>query len=426
MAKTTENKKQKFANMLGPMDPKTDAIARERLITGRIGLLIKQPFFGNLATRLKITNADEWCSTAATDGRNFYYNSKFINMLKPKEVEFLFGHEVLHCCYDHMGRRGDRDPQLFNIANDYCVNSDLKKYHVGEFITTVPALYDPQYDGMSSEEIYDLLLQQAEEISMEDLLDQLVDEHLDGNDETDGANGDGNGDKQEGKSKKPTVSKEERDKIKDEIKEAMLQAAQAAGAGNVPSNIKRLINDITNPKMNWRELLRMQLQSTIKSDFSWMRPSRRGWDMDAVMPGMKNTEAVDIAIAIDTSGSISDETLKDFLSEVQGIMDTFDSFKIHLFCFDTEVHNPVEFDSDNLDSILEYEPVGGGGTDFTVAFEYMKQEGIEPKKFIMFTDLEPFGSYGDPNYCDTIFINHSNPGKVAPFGVTVEYDAKAT
>ena len=86
------------------------------LIQARVSLLMKASFFGNLATRLKLTNADEWCGTAATDGRNFYYNSRFIEMLRPKEVEFLFGHEVLHCVYDHFGRCGDRIPKVFNIA----------------------------------------------------------------------------------------------------------------------------------------------------------------------------------------------------------------------------------------------------------------------------------------------------------------------
>ena len=139
---TTENKDaSKFANLLGPTISSEDRDAREKLITARVGLLLKASFFGNLATRLKLVNADEWCGTAATDGRNFYYNSRFIRMLKPKEVEFLFGHEVLHCVYDHFGRRGDRNPQLYNIASDYCVNADLKKHRVGEFITSVPCLY---------------------------------------------------------------------------------------------------------------------------------------------------------------------------------------------------------------------------------------------------------------------------------------------
>ena len=121
----TKEDKEKFANLIGPMDAKLDRDVREKLITARVGLLLRASFFGNLATRLKLVNADEWCGTAATDGRHFYYNSRFVNMLRPKEIEFLFGHEVLHCVYDHFGRRGDRDPQIWNIANDFCVNADL-------------------------------------------------------------------------------------------------------------------------------------------------------------------------------------------------------------------------------------------------------------------------------------------------------------
>ena len=112
-------------------DPRKDAAAREKLVTARIGLLLKAPFFGNLATRLTLHNADEWCGTAATDGRKFYYNSEFINTLPLKQLEFLVGHEVLHVVYDHMNRRGERDPKLSNIAADYCVNGDLMEQRIG-------------------------------------------------------------------------------------------------------------------------------------------------------------------------------------------------------------------------------------------------------------------------------------------------------
>ena len=176
MTTTTVSKEdaKKFADLIGPTDPKLDREVREILITARVGLLLKASFFGNLATRLKLVNADEWCGTAATDGRNFYYNTRFIEMLKPKEVEFLFGHEVLHCVYDHMGRKGDRDHQLWNIANDYCVNADLKKHRVGDFITSVPCLYEEKYEGKSSEEIYDILYEKADKINIDSLLKKLL------------------------------------------------------------------------------------------------------------------------------------------------------------------------------------------------------------------------------------------------------------
>ena len=421
-AGTTTNKDdaKKFANLIGPMDPVLDRKVREKLITARVGLLLKASFFGNLATRLKLINADEWCGTAATDGRNFYYNSRFVDMLRPKEIEFLFGHEVLHCVYDHFGRRASRDPQIWNIANDFCVNADLKKHNVGEFITTVPCLYDRKYEGMSSEEVYDDLMENAEKISMDDLIDKMLDDHLDDGD------GDGDGD-QDGEGKgRPKLSAEERAKIRDEIKEAMLAAASATqDPGNIPAGVKRLIQDLTEPKMNWRELLRMQLESTIKSDFTWMRASRRGWHMDAVMPGMKTDPMIDIAIAIDASGSISHDMLKDFLSEIQGIMDSFPAYKIHVITFDTDAYNPAQYDSDNLDSICDYEVTGGGGTDFDCIFKYLKDNEIEPKRLVVFTDGYPFGSWGDENFCDVCWILHGTTTIQPPFGTWAYYDEKS-
>ena len=421
---TTANKKEsdKFKNLLGATDPKLDREVREILITARVGLLLRASFFGNLATRLKLVNADEWCPTAATDGRNFYYNTRFIKMLKPKEVEFLFGHEVLHCVYDHFGRRGDRDPQLFNIANDFCVNADLKKHRVGEFITSVPCLYDPKFQDMSSEEIYDILYENAEKIDIGSLIDKMIDEHLDG----DGDSGSGK-DGEEGQGKgRPTLSQEERQKIRDEIKEAVLAAAAASdGAGNLPAGVKRIIQDMTAPKMNWRELIRMQLESTIKSDYTWLRSSRRGWHMDAVMPGMKLDPMIDIAISIDASGSMGEAILKDVLGEVAGIMEQFPNYRIHVVSFDTEVYNPQQFDSDNLEDITEYEVMGGGGTDFDCVFNYFKANEIEPKRHIMFTDGYPCGSWGDEQYCDTVFIMHGTTTIVPPFGQYAYYEEES-
>ena len=426
-AGTTTNTKEsdKFKDLLGPMDSKLDAQVREKLITARVGLLLRASFFGNLATRLKLVNADEWLTTAATDGRNFYYNSRFIDMLRPKEIEFLFGHEVLHCVYDHMGRRGDRNPQLWNIADDYCVNGDLIKHRVGEKITTVPCLYDHKYDGMCAEEVYDILYENAEKIDINSLVEKLLDDHLEGEGEGEGGEGNDNG--KSGGSGRPKLSQAEKDAIRDEIKEAVLAAAAASdNAGNLPAGVKRLIQDMTAPKMNWRELLRMQLESTIKSDFTWMRASRRGWHMDAVMPGMQLDPMIDIAITIDASGSMLDKMLKDFLAEVQGIMDQFPAYKIHILTFDTQVYNPQQYDSENLDTICDYEVHGGGGTDFDCVFDYFKENDIQPKRHIMFTDGYPNGSWGDENYCDTVFIMHGTTSIVPPFGQYAYYEEEKT
>ena len=409
-----KNKTGKFDKLIGPTDPKIDARARDLLITARVALLINHSFFGNLATRLKMINADEWCSTAATDGRNFYYNSRFICLLKTKEVEFLVGHEVLHVVYDHMGRRDNRDPQIWNIANDYAVNADLKRHKVGQFITSVPCLYEAKYDGKYSEYIYDDLMKGVSKVSLDDLIDQMLDEHMDSEDDSDG--------EAEGKGRPKPMTQEERDALRQEIKQNIINAAAGSEAGKLPAGVKRLLDDITDPKMPWRDLIQTNLTSLIKSDYSFSRPNRRGWHMDAIMPGSIPGEEIDVVVALDMSGSISDKQAQMFLGEVSGMMQMFDGYKIHVFCFDTSVHNPQSYSSDNLDTMSDYEPKGGGGTDFTSIFDYLKERGEDTKRLIVFTDGMPFGSWGDEDFTDTTWIIHGSNTIVPPFGTYAYFD----
>ena len=401
-------------------DPKVDTAVREKLITARIGLLLKAPFFGNLATRMQLVNADAWCPTAATDGRKFYYNSEFVNKMPLKQVEFLVGHEVLHAVYDHMGRRGDRDPKIWNIADDFCVNSDLIEQRIGEKITVCGMLYDPKYKGMSAEEVYEDLMQNANKIDINQLAKQLLDEHLDGDGDSDGdGDEDGNG--------RPKLSKAEKQAIRDEIKEAVLQAAQAVGAGNLPGGVKRMIKDLTEPQIGWKELLEQQIQSTIKNDYTFARPGRKSWHMDAILPASKPGETIDIVIGIDTSGSITQHDLKIFFSEIQGIMDSYTEYKIKVMGWDTEIGGVGEFTSENLEDITNFDPEGGGGTDPHCVWEYLIENGIEPKKLIMFTDYCFFGwnPQAVENYCDTVWIIKGNPGAEPEFGIWAHYeDAK--
>jgi predicted metal-dependent peptidase len=251
---------------------------------------------------------------------------------------------------------------------------------------------------------------------------QVLDEHMDGDEQSDGDSEGEDGDKKG--TGRPRLSDEEKRQIKDEIREALLQAAQAVGTGNLPGGVKRLIKDLTKPVVNWRELLQQQIQSTVKDDFSWMRPNRRGWHMDAVMPGMKPGTQIDVCVAIDTSGSISEKDLKDFLSEVKGIMESYDEYKIRVITWDTSVYNPEEFTSDNMSDITSYTPGGGGGTDPHCVWEWLKDNDIEPKKLIMFTDFCFFG--WDPasvqDYCDTVWVIKGNPDAEPEFGVWAHYE----
>jgi predicted metal-dependent peptidase len=415
--KTEKVKKQDWASKEFTQTEKNKIL--DKLITARVGLLLRHPFFGNLATRLKMVDASDWCGTLATDGRNFYYNNGFVNKLTPKEAEFGFAHEVLHNVFDHMGRRDHRDPVLSNIAADYATNQILKDERIGIVPNFIKIYQDDKYRGMSYEQIYDILYEKADKIDIASL-GELLDEHLDDGDN--GENGEGGDQDGTGNGKgRPKLTAEEKKQIRDEIKEAMVAAAQSAGAGRVPAGIQRMIGDFTEPKMDWRQMLRMNIQSILKSNFSFNRPNRKSQHCGAILPGLMNDETVDVSVAIDMSGSISDLMAKDFISEVKGIMDEYKDFKLDLWCFDTEIYNYARFSGDSADDITSYECKGGGGTDFDVNFEFMKNENIEPKKFIMFTDGYPCGSWGDENYCDTLFIIHGNETTIAPYGQTAHY-----
>lgn len=390
-------------------DPKVDQAARERLITARIGLLLKAPFFGNIATRLELLNADDWCPTGATDGRRFYYNAAFTMTMPLKQCEFFVGHEVLHAVYNHSGRRGDRDPKIWNYACDFAVNQDLIEQRIGERITVVKILVNEKYKGMAAEEIYDDLCKNASKMDLESYAKMLLDEHLD--------------DKGEGKG--PAISDAERREIQDELSEAILNAAEAAGAGNLPAGIKRLLSNLTAPVIGWKELLEQQIQSTVKCDYTFSRPSRRGWHMDAILPGMQVGQQIEVDVALDQSGSISAEDSKAFLSEIKGIMEAYEEYKVRVWCFDTEIYNVQTFTSDNMEDIESYEPMGGGGTDFMANWRFMRENDIEPKKFIMFTDGMPYSEWGEEDYCDTIWVIKGNESCTPPWGTWAHYEAAA-
>ena len=397
----------------------------ERIVVARVGLLLRHPFFGNMATRLRIKEADEWIPTAAVDGRNLYFNTQFFNAMSNKEIEFVIAHEILHCVFDHLTRREDRDARIHNIAADYIVNNLLVRDRIGEKPKLIDCYQDFKYDGWTSEAVYDDIFEKYDEEELEQL-GELLDEHVDWEGAGD-KQGSGPGVKTKSKNGKPSYTKDELKKIRDEIKENMMSAAQAAGAGNVPGEIERMIKELTEPKMSWREILRQQIQSTIRNDFTFSRPNRKGWHTGAILPGLNFDETIDIAIGIDMSGSIGNDQAKDFLSEVKGIMDEYKDFNIKLWCFDTKVYNEQDFTADNGMDIRDYQIMGGGGTEFDCNWNYMKENDIRPKKFIMFTDGYPWESWGDENYCDTVFVIHSHHDKnlEAPFGLTTHYEQAA-
>ncbi len=390
----------------------------------RLWLLFNNPFFGTLVMQLPLQEENTWCQTAAVDGRWIYWNRKFFEGLSLDETIFVLAHEVMHVVYDHFGRRSHRDPGYWNMAGDYVINAMLINEKIGAMPTKpVPVkdgegntsqrvgLYDKRYEGWTSEAVYDDL--QRRKVKKQLTLDVHIEMGKDAQ----------NSEGKKGNQGIPIEIDEEALKgIREELKTKVLQAAQA-GQGRLPAAIARLVDSLVEAKINWRDYIQQSIQSQLTSDYSWHRPNRRHMGEDVIFPTLIKEDTIDVEITIDQSGSISAEMARDFLSEVHGIAQQYNNFTIAVSTFDTRLYNRQEFNSENIDELLDYEPKGGGGTNINCVWDWLKKNSIEPKLLIVFTDLED-DNHGDPNYCDTLFlINNPYNKKILPqHGTWVRYE----
>lgn len=397
----------------------------------RVRLLLGQPFFGTLIMNLPLVDATDagWCDTAAVDGRNIYYNKNFFSKLDVDEIQFVLCHEVLHVAFDHFGRRSHRDPQWWNMANDYVINATLIKDRIGKMPTIrVPVenkdetgkkttnqrvgLYDERYtkpEIWTSEAVYDDLAKRK--VTKELTLDVHLEAGKDGKNSPNGIPID--------------ISEEDLKKIREVMKGKILEAANAAmGVGKMPASLRRLVDHLIEPRVDWRDLLKQSIQSCLTDDFTWMRPNRKHMYGGIFLPTLDKDETIDIEVAIDMSGSITDRMGKDFLSEVNGIMNQYADFRIGVLSFDTQVYNHQVFTKENQDELMSYKLMGGGGTDFGCFWNHWKKQQIEPKLAVVFTDGFPYGSWGPDNYADTLWIiTEGAKTKVRPpFGRYAYYD----
>jgi len=438
---------------LGNIGEVTKEIANkaERAIEkARVRLLLNQPFFGTVIMRMPTKDASKWCGTLATDGKHIFYNANFVLKLPVDELIFALAHELGHAIYDHLRRFRDAgaEMQLSNVAADLVVNGDLVQHKIGSLIKTIPILHDSKFYGWTYEQTYAYLDKRHRQRNgggndqdkpsqgqggsqgqdktpggnpstgdseLDKMIDQILDDHLDGQGGNDPNQSDGD-------NQAPVISDSEMEEFHEEMMDTLRQAAQSSGADNIPLGMKRLLDDLQEPKVDWRELIQQQIDALYKSDFSFLRPSRRSAFSQVILPGMIPEKTIDICVTVDMSGSISSQQARIFFSEIKGIMEMYDNFKIHLWTFDTRVYNPQVFTPENLEDLESYDIQGGGGTDFMCNWEWMKENEIYPEKFLMFTDGYPCGSWGLEEYCDTIFLIHGATDITSPFGITVHYE----
>lgn len=364
----------------------------------RSQLILSSPFFGTLALRLTPIE-DDTIDTAATNGEFIKFNPKWFLKLREHERVGLIAHEVMHVALMHMLRRDHRDAHKWNIAADYVINLALKK---SNFILPHTELLDDKYDGMSTEEVYNLLPD-----DLEDGNSPFRVILLDGDDP--GGCG--------GVMDHPSVGDGSASgKFEADIEVAVQQAAEAAKAmGKLPGHLQQLIEKALAPKVDWKMTLARFLRSNNKSDFTWIRPNRRFIAQGMYLPSLHTPCLEEIAVAVDTSGSISNAELEQFTGEITSILHDTNPERIHFLQCDTEVRADEEYTRENLPLKVTYE--GRGGTRFSPVIDYINEKHPAVSALVYLTDLESNDFGTQPPY-PVLWVTTAS--EEAPYGEVIK------
>lgn len=368
--------------------------ADKKVVKARATLVMQQPFFGTLALRLKIA-ANEEIKTTDCDGVVFRYNTKYIEGLTLEQVRGVMAQAVMHPAFLHHTRRGNRDIKKWQKATDYSINGIIER---AGFVLPEDALKNSKYDGHTAEHIYTLLP-----------------------DESGGGEGEGEGEgpgccgvnDSPGTQPGSKPSESERKDHETQWKLAVAQATHVAKqAGKLPADLERMIDDLMEPVMPWKEILRRFMTERANDDFSWRKGNRRFICQGLYLPSRESEASGEIVVCIDTSGSIGQKELTEFGSEIQGIIEEVRPTKTTVIYCDAQINKVVEFGPHDA---VVLEAVGGGGTDFRPPFDWLQEKGIAPKALVYLTD--GYGSF--PNEHDVDFptlwcIN--NDSVVPPLG----------
>lgn len=388
----------------------------ERLVKSRIQLLMEFPFFGQLALYLKLVE-DNSLPTAATDGKRYLYNKGFVDKLSDKELNFLTAHETLHAALGHLWRWENKDRLIFNHAADYVINAMIKECDTSgnTFKMIEGGLYDKKFEGMSTEEVYDILINDKDYVEKaKQMAGQGNGGTIDSHEVWEQASKGGNGADKDGNGNSNDEHGNEEDWQGRVVQAA--QAAEGTNKGTMPSLIKRMIKNLTSPQKNWKQLLAEFVQCEI-NDYGFSPPDKRFSDYDFFLPDFSEPEdcVKNLVFAIDTSGSISEKHFQVFISEIVGCMQQFGGkVKGTLIYCDADIASNGVYD---LEDVATSMPVGGGGTDFRPVFNWIENNLDECAGLVYLTD--GMGSYPskEGNF-PTLWVL-TEPYDV-PFGITTE------
>jgi predicted metal-dependent peptidase len=363
--------------------------ALKAIVRARSKLILNSPFFATIALMLKLVEAPE-IPTMATNSVYLKYNSQFVNNLSETALISVICHEVLHVSLLHVFRRNNRDSLKWNVACDYVVNLIIES--MPNLKLPNDCLHNSAYKGMTAEEVYAILPE--DEVNQNTVMPGNSDDYE--QDKSDS-------------SSLPTAQQQQ------QWKQIIAQAANAARiSGGLSRQLERLITDTLTPTLPWQELLSRFVTETSTNDYSWQYPNKRYLYSGLYLPKLSVPTLGNIAVIIDTSGSIDQQQLNEFAAELRAILSVYPETQIEVIYVDYMVNGHESVDICNL----ELHSKGGGGTDFRPGFKHIIDNNLDVSCIIYFTDGYCNSFPNDPEI-PTLWIINSPHTFTPPFGEVI-------
>lgn len=342
-------------------------------------------FYTTICLSLK-HSFDDTIPTACTNGRWIKYNTDFFMKQTPARRLGLMVHEIMHVAYNHMGRLLNKDMTKWNYATDYVINLQILDM---DLELPPGGLVDRQYEGMSAEQVYDLLPDPPEDPAAQHF------ELSDGED-----------------------PKELQEHITDILVKAATQARMSGKPGSIPGDILIMLDALLNPVLPTKVLLKRFVSSAARDDYSWSRFNRRYFPRH-YLPSLYSERLDHIAVAVDASCSVTDDEFLRSVSEIEGIFRTARPKKISVIVFDTGIRSVHVVR--NVSQLLRIPFRGRGGTDIAPVIDWIKEH--KPKVTLVLSDGEfSFREVENPKVPVLWAINnHPSFEFNAPFGKVVRY-----
>lgn len=340
---------------------------KKRIENAKVKLLLDYPFFGSILCKHPVEETDAVPTAAVTFDGHILYNPKFVEKLAPAELVFLFAHEVMHVALAHHARRGLRDPEVWNYANDAVINDMLTHDNVGKMIEGGFII-----DGArekTSEQVYDELMKQKQKQKGGGLggskglvVDDLM--HDKGN-----------------------HSQEECDEaIADAKSEAAEASQQARMMGKLSAGLERSLGVFINSKVPWWQTLERFMVGHSQQHQSWNRPNKR-YLRTAYLPRRERLPSMGpIIIGVDTSGSITSEDLAKYFGHLNAIIEQCHPESVTVLYTDAKVCAVDEYMPEDYPLEPRKKVPGGGGTDMCEVINWAKKNGVEPDVCLIMTD----------------------------------------